>query len=79
MQISTSAAGDRTNDFAVTPLLLPSATGFANSGNGNVTALASATVLTSVKLGVGTPQPRATCFAMPLCSVSAQTSGSENV
>ena len=79
MQTSTSAARDVTSDFAETPLLLPSATGFANSGNGNETAAASAGVATSTKLGVGTPQPRATCFAMPLCNVSAQTSGSENV
>ena len=79
MQTSTSAALEVTSDFPVTPLLLPSATGFANSGNGKLTSAASAGLVTSSKAGVGTPQPRATCFAMPLCNVRAQTSGSENV
>ena len=70
---------DVTSDCAVTPLLVPSATGFTNSGNGRRDGRRLGGVVDEREVGVGTPQPRATCFAMPLCNVSAQTSGSENV
>ncbi len=70
---------DSTRDFSVTPLLDPSPAGFTNIGKVSLTAATSAGTATSVKFGVGTPQPRATCLAMPLCRVSAHTNGSENV
>ena len=77
-QTATSSSIEPARDAVEMPLPVPSATGLAKSGKRSFRFRASSADSTTAKSGVARPWPRTTCLATPLCSVTAQASGSEN-